>query len=89
MLGCKPIDSPTKMNHRLTNEDGKLANKEQYQKLVGKLNYLSNTRPDMAYELNILSQFMQNLCSSHLEAVFRILRYLKSSPRYLNYNHLH
>ena len=51
-----------------------------FQKLVGKLIYLSHTRPDIAYAVSIVSQFMHNPSEDHMDAIIRILRYLKSSP---------
>ena len=35
--------------------------KGRYQRLVGRLMYLAHTRPDLAYALSIVSQFMHNL----------------------------
>ncbi|CAL8113799.1 unnamed protein product [Prunus armeniaca] len=46
VLGCKPIDTPIEMNHKLCEDmDHLTTNKEQYQCLVGKLIYLAYTRP--------------------------------------------
>lgn len=42
--------------------------------------YLGITRPDLAYSIHILSQFMQNPLTDHLQAAFRVLRYLKRFP---------
>ena len=53
----------------------------RYQKLVGKLIYLSHTRPNIAFAVSIVSQFLHSHYEVHLEAVYRILRYLKSTPR--------
>ena len=52
-----------------------------YQRLVGRLIYLSHTRPNIAYAVGVISQFMHNPKETHLQLVHRILHYLKSSPR--------
>ena len=48
--------------------------------LIGKLIYLTITRPEITYSVNTLSQFMQEPRKPHLEAVHRVLRYLKNAP---------
>ncbi|CAL8997528.1 unnamed protein product [Prunus brigantina] len=81
MLGCKPVNTPMEENHKLGEcTDHKPTNKEQYQRLVGRLIYLSHTRPDIAYAVSVVSQFMHSPSEVHRDAVNRILRYLKSTP---------
>ncbi|XP_021804243.1 uncharacterized protein LOC110748588, partial [Prunus avium] len=81
MLGCKPTDIPIEMNQKLCEDIDRLpTNKEQYQHLVGRLIYLAHTRPDIAYVVSVVSQFMHLPSVSHRNAVDRILRYLKSTP---------
>ena len=41
--------------------------------------YLAHTRPDLVYALSIVSQFMHNPGEHQMNAVMRILRYLKSA----------
>ena len=77
MLGCKPADSPIEANHHLGSNVGELTEKERYQRLVGRLIYLSHTRPNISYDVGVVSQFMHEPRTSHLDAVYRILRYLK------------
>ncbi|KAG8487880.1 hypothetical protein CXB51_018329 [Gossypium anomalum] len=80
-VGCKPVETPIEVNHRLGNalEDAAV-DKRSYQRLVGKLIYLSHTRPDIAYAVGVVSQFMHNPKESHLGAVYQILQYLKGTP---------
>jgi hypothetical protein len=81
MLECKPADTPIVQNHRLGEyPDQAPTDKGRYQRLVGKLIYLSHTRPDIAYAVSVVSQFMHNPSEDHMDAVIRILRYLKGSP---------
>ncbi|RVW58710.1 Retrovirus-related Pol polyprotein from transposon RE1 [Vitis vinifera] len=53
--------------------------KGRYQRLVGRLMYLAHTRPDLAYALSVASQYMHNPGEQHMNAVMRILRYLKNA----------
>ncbi|RVW36151.1 Retrovirus-related Pol polyprotein from transposon RE1 [Vitis vinifera] len=48
---------------------------------LGRLMYLAHTRPDLAYALSVVSQYMHNPGEQHMNAVMRILRYLKNAPR--------
>ncbi|RVW25498.1 Retrovirus-related Pol polyprotein from transposon RE1 [Vitis vinifera] len=48
--------------------------KGRYQRLVGRLMYLAHTRPDLAYALSVVSQYMHNPGEQHMNAVMRILR---------------
>ena len=47
---------------------------------MGKLIYLSHTRPDIAYVISMVIQFMHAPLKPHLEVVYRILRYQKTAP---------
>ncbi|XP_020417872.1 uncharacterized protein LOC109948621 [Prunus persica] len=81
MLGCKPVDTPIEMYHKLCEDmDQEPSNKEQYQCLVGRLIYLAHTKPDIAYDVSVVSQFMHSPSVSHRNAVDRILIYLKAGP---------
>ena len=81
LLECKPADIPIVQNHKLGEYvDQVPADKQRYQRLMGKLIYLSHTRPDIAYAVSVVSQFMHCLSEHHMDAVMRILHYLKSSP---------
>ncbi|KAK3009342.1 hypothetical protein RJ639_013424 [Escallonia herrerae] len=81
-LGCRPSDTPIEPNHRLAEfMEGEPTDKGMYQRLVGKLINLSHTRPDIAYAVSVVSQFMQNPKDVHFHAVYQILQYLKGSPR--------
>ncbi|RVW41663.1 Retrovirus-related Pol polyprotein from transposon RE1 [Vitis vinifera] len=40
----------------------------------------AHTRPDLAYALSVVSQYMHNPGEQHMNEVMRILRYLKNAP---------
>ncbi|EXB61168.1 Copia protein [Morus notabilis] len=80
MSGCKPVDTPIDPNVKLGNSEGDSVDTTRYQKLVGRLIYLSHTRPDIAFAVSMISQFMHSPQKTHIEAAYRILRYLKGSP---------
>ncbi|KAL9659049.1 hypothetical protein QQ045_018615 [Rhodiola kirilowii] len=50
--------------------------------MIGSLQYLTITRPDIAYSVNFISQFMSQPRTSHLVAAKRILRYVKGTIDY-------
>jgi hypothetical protein len=80
MLGCRAASTPIDQNHKVTAQSGKLVDRERYQRLVGRLLYLCHTRPDIAFAVSVVSRYMHEPRSDHLEAVHRILRYLKGTP---------
>ncbi|PNX69458.1 putative copia-type protein, partial [Trifolium pratense] len=53
-----------------------------YRSTVGALQYATLTRPDIAYSVNKVCQFMPHPLESHWKAVKRILRYLKGTIHY-------
>lgn len=51
---------PMSLNHKLSSTDGELLeDPSTYRSIIGKLNFLTNTRPDLSYTVQTLSQFMQ------------------------------
>ena len=82
MSACQPTDTHMEDGLKLCIESNQVpVDKGRYQRLIGRLMYLAHTRPDLAYALSIVSQFMHNLGEQHMNADMCILRYLKSAPR--------
>ena len=59
--------------------DSPTVNASQYRHLIRRLLYLQATRPDIAYSVNILTQFVSDPRQTHLNAAHRVLRYLKTT----------
>ncbi|KAL5542957.1 hypothetical protein UlMin_010667 [Ulmus minor] len=68
-------------NLKLTTTDGELLNNAtKYRRLIGRLIYLTVTRPDIVYSVQMLSQFMHEPRKPHWDAALRVLRYIKGTP---------
>lgn len=77
MLHAKPASTPMSPTPKLSlNAGARLPNPTEYRQVVGSLQYLSLTRPDVAFEVNLLSQFMHQPTELHWQAVKRVMRYL-------------
>lgn len=81
LLGAKLVSTPIDYNHKLCKvKDGEiLSDPTSYRQLIGKLIYLTFSRPDICYDVQVLSQFMDKPGKKHLVAAHRILKYLKAS----------
>jgi hypothetical protein len=81
LLASKPAKFPVEQNLKLSKDEGVLlSDATSYRRLVGRLIYLTITRLDLAFSVQILSQFVDKPRQPHLEAAHRVLRYLKNSP---------
>ena len=83
MQDCAPMPTPMTHSSHLSSIEGIPLNRDEtsaYRKLIGWLIYLTNTRPDIAFNINNLSQFVSAPTKFHQQAAFKILRYLKSNP---------
>lgn len=72
-----PVCTPLLAHLKLSHDAGSLiSTPEVYRSLVGKLNYLTNTRPDLSYTVQTLSQYIHAPRTTHLDALNHTLRYL-------------
>ena len=53
-----------------------------YRQIIGSLMYLTNTRPDICFAVNTLSQYMVNHKQIHLIGAKHVMRYLKGTLDY-------
>jgi len=80
MLNARVFKLPIEANLKLHTKGPLLDNPNQYRRLVGKSIYLTITRPNICYTVQVLSQFMQNPTHTHMQAALHVLRYLKHAP---------
>lgn len=82
MEKCKPMSTPMGSAEKLFREQGiPLSAEEQfkYRSTVGALQYLTMTRPDLAFAVNKVCQYLHTPTDAHWGAVKRILRYVKGT----------
>jgi hypothetical protein len=83
MEDCKPMAMPMVTNlKKVITSDSKLVDPKIYRQSIGSLMYLVNTRPDICFAMNILSQFMVEPRQVHWIAAKHVLRYLKGTVEY-------
>ncbi|XP_031265002.1 uncharacterized protein LOC116123359 [Pistacia vera] len=83
----KPSSIPMEQNTKLTsfeydnNDEQKvdplLEDPGVYQRLIGRLIYLTMTRPDISYVVQLLNQHMHKPRRSHIDATMKVIRYIK------------
>ncbi|MCO5594375.1 hypothetical protein L7F22_048405 [Adiantum nelumboides] len=80
MADCKPISTPLDQNLKLRiDEEEVLDDATMYRRIVGSFIYMKSSRPDLSYAVGLVSQFMQLPRKPHLDAVRRILRYVRDT----------
>jgi hypothetical protein len=83
MEDCRPMSTPMVTNWRkLSASESELVDATRYRQLVGSLMYLVNTRPDICFVVNTLSQYMVEPRRVHLIATKHVLRYIAGSVEY-------
>jgi hypothetical protein len=81
LLGAKPCSTPMQPQLQLHKSSGEpISNPTTYRRLVGRLLYLTHTRPDIAYTVSKLSQFLDSPTNEHMLAGLHVLKYLKQCP---------
>ncbi|KAL6335439.1 hypothetical protein AAG906_029682 [Vitis piasezkii] len=80
MMDAKPIHTPLPTSPPITLHSGSpLKDPTEYRTIVGSLQYLLITRPDIAFAVNKLSQYMHQPTTKHWILVKRLLCYLCGS----------
>ncbi|XP_049374845.1 uncharacterized mitochondrial protein AtMg00810-like [Solanum verrucosum] len=80
MHTCKPICTPLASRTSISLLDGELlSDPSEYRSMVGALQYLTMTRPNIFFAVNVVSQFMH---VTHMHCINCIFRYLKGTLTY-------
>lgn len=78
--GCRPSSIPMEPNQKMSKEDGiLLEDAKHYRRLLGRLQYLTFTRPDIGFTVSKLAQYSLAPTDVHIQAVHKVLRYLKGT----------
>jgi hypothetical protein len=80
LADSKPCATPMASTPPLSRSSGTpYDNPQLYRQVLGALQYVTLTRPDVAFSVNKLSQFMHCPTTEHWTAVKRLLRYLNGT----------
>ena len=83
MMGCNAKTTPMVLNLKLLSvASSDSVDATMCRQMICSLMYLTNTRPDICFVVNTLSQFLTNPRHVHLIVAKHILRYLKGIVDY-------
>ena len=83
MMDYKAMATPMASNLKLLNDaSSELVDAMMYRQMIGSLMYPTNTRPDICFVVNTLSQFLTDPRHVHLIPAKYILRYLRGTIYY-------
>jgi hypothetical protein len=80
MKHCKHVSTPLSTSEKIFAHVGVVLGPNDatgYRSIVGGLQYLTLTRPDLAFSVNKVCQYLHSPTTLHLAAVKRIMRYVK------------
>ncbi|CAA7048461.1 unnamed protein product [Microthlaspi erraticum] len=80
MQDCNSVKNPTVPGCKLTKEGaGSAVDSTTFKKIVGSLSYLTPTRPDLIYSVNLESRYMESPNEQHMLAAKIIMRYIQGT----------
>ena len=83
LSSCNPMSSPMVASSSLSLDDSDaFSDPSKYRQVVGALQYVTLSRPDIAFAVNKVCQYMHAPTENHWSAVKRILRYLHGTVEY-------
>ncbi|WVZ68640.1 LOW QUALITY PROTEIN: hypothetical protein U9M48_017559 [Paspalum notatum var. saurae] len=83
MAGCRANKTPMEKKIKLSKAStAAKVDATGYRSIIGGLRYLVHTRPDLAFAVGYISQFMEDPREDHLAAVKHLLRYVAGTVDY-------
>ncbi|KAI5335957.1 hypothetical protein L3X38_026091 [Prunus dulcis] len=83
MQSCRACSTPCKPHNQILTESGELlSNPTMFRSVVRALQYLTFIRPDLAYAINTVCQYMNSPTDVHWLLVKRILRYVQGTMNF-------
>jgi hypothetical protein len=83
MLECKAMNTPIETKLKLLVDTlSELIDATLYRQIIGLLMYLTNTRPDICFDVNTLSRYLVEHRRVHLVAAKQVMRCLKGTLEY-------
>ena len=79
MLDCKPMSTPLPLKLNSSVSTAKYPDPSDFRSIVGALQYLTLTRPDISYAVNIVCQRMHEPTLADFDLLKRVLRYVKGT----------
>jgi hypothetical protein len=82
MERCKHVNTPLPASEKISVHKGTPLNAKEatrYRSIVGSLQYLILARPDLAFAVNRVCQFLHAPTTDHMTVVKRILRYVRGT----------
>ena len=83
MADCNVVFNPIVPGFKLDEDSAGMAvDNTLYMQMIGSLMYLTSTRPDIMFVVSLLSRYLAHPTEIHLQAVKRVLRYIKGTLTY-------
>jgi len=80
---AKPLSTPMSTTMALDEDkEGEAVDQKEYRSMIGSLLYLTATRPDIQFAMCFCARFQASSRTSHRQAVKRIFRYLRFTPKF-------
>lgn len=82
MFHSKPVATPFVHKHDLHFSTGSLVDPTSFWSIIGALQYLTLTRPDLTFAVNLVCRLIHQPTLIHYQAVKQILRYVSGTADY-------